>query len=207
MRWFPISSYRKAFGVFCLIIYSGGAVVGPITVFLISEFGWQASFYISSPIYLALAALWWWYSRDRPEENQSINNPEVELINDASIIEETNTENMHWGKVFVQKPILLITLSYFCQAYVTFFFYNWLFIYLTEEKGFSNLDGGFASALPWIVAGIAALLAGPFCDWMASKFSPDKTLKYICIGALFLVAGSMYWGAMVDDKYTALLLL
>ena len=179
VNWFPIAGFGKAFGAFSFFLYFGGAAVSPIVVFLITKFGWRGSFYVSSPLFFAMAAFWWWYSRDKPEEHQGANALEVELINSTSLVEKTNTEEMHWKQVIVKKPILLITLSYFFQAYVTFFFYNWLFIYLIEEKGFSELSGGLASAIPWICAAIFALLGGYFCDWIASKYSPNKTLKYI----------------------------
>ena len=34
---------------------------------------------------------------------------------------------------------LLLSASYFCSNYVFYFFFNWLFIYLVENRGFKIL--------------------------------------------------------------------
>ncbi len=206
-RWFPSSKLGTAIGVDSFIIYYGYAAVGPISVFLISNYGWRASFYASGPVMLGLAALSWWYGRNRPEEHPSINQAEIDLISVKDTVERTDTAEMHWFDVLKQKPILFLTLSYFCQGYVTYFFYNWLFIYLIEVKGFDTLEGGMASALPWIVGSFASLGGGFLCDYLVNKYNPGKSLRYICVGAMFLVAAFMFGSSMVDDKYSALFLL
>lgn len=206
-RWFPSSKIGIATGVTSFFLYFGGAAVGPITVFLIKEFGWRASFYLTAPAVFVLAAVWWWYSRDEPEEHNGVNKAEVDLIFADDIIEKTNIKNMHWLDVLKQKSILFITLSYLCQGYVAYFFYNWLFIYLINDRGFADLEGGFASAVPWICGAFAAIAGGYFCDYMVKRFNPGKSLKYISIVSLFLIAGFMYGGAIINDKYMALLLL
>ena len=36
-----------------------------------------------------------------------------------------------------------LTAGYFCSNYVFYFFFNWLFVYLIENRGFKLLEGGF----------------------------------------------------------------
>ena len=50
--------------------------------------------------------------------------------------------------------------GYTCSNYVFYFFFNWLFIYLIESRGFRLLEGGFAAAAPWIAGGCCAVLVG-----------------------------------------------
>jgi ACS family glucarate transporter-like MFS transporter len=206
-RWFPSTKIGIAMGVGQFMLYFGGAAVGPIIVFLVSEFGWRASFYLTSPLAFVLAAIWWWYTRDTPQEHEGVSEAELEIINTRQIVDVTDTKSMSWWDVLQQKQILFITMSYFCHGYVTYFFYNWLFIYLIKERGFGDLEGGFASAVPWLSGAVAAIAGGYLCDYMIKRYSPGRSLKLICVVSLFLIAGFMYSGAVIENKYMALLLL
>ena len=53
--------------------------------------------------------------------------------------------------------ILLLSASYFCSNYVFYFFFNWLFIYLVENRGFKVLESGFFAAVPWMSGAVGAL--------------------------------------------------
>ena len=56
--------------------------------------------------------------------------------------------------------ILLLSASYFCSNYVFYFFFNWLFIYLVENRGFKVLESGFYASAPWISGALGALAGG-----------------------------------------------
>ena len=44
--------------------------------------------------------------------------------------------------VLRHRPLLVLTAGYTCSNYVFYFFFNWLFIYLIESRGFRLLEGG-----------------------------------------------------------------
>jgi MFS family permease len=71
VNWFPVGGWALPNGLSSTGLNLGVAATTPILVWSIIEFGWRVSFLLLSPLGLILAALWWWYARDTPEEHLS----------------------------------------------------------------------------------------------------------------------------------------
>ena len=70
------------------------------------------------------------------------------------------------------REVLLVTASYFCSNYLFYFFFNWLFIYLVQSRGFTMLEGGFYAAAPWLTGALGAVLGGWGCDRLVKRIGP-----------------------------------
>jgi ACS family glucarate transporter-like MFS transporter len=80
VNWFPIGGWALPLGLTSTGLNLGVAASAPILAWSIVEFGWRVSFLFLSPLGLILAALWWWYARDHPEQHRAVNEKEIELI-------------------------------------------------------------------------------------------------------------------------------
>jgi ACS family glucarate transporter-like MFS transporter len=187
--WFPVSGWAFPNGLTNCGLTLGSAAAGPLVAWLMTTVGWRQSFVVTAPVAFLLAAVWWWYARDRPSEHPAVSRAELDLIN------ARRSEAMvqvpppgAWRQVLANKQILLLTASYFCSNYVFYFFFNWLFIYLVQNRGFKSLEGGWYAAIPWIVGAFGALIGGIWSDHLSKKRGPKLGTRIPCVVSLSLCA-------------------
>ncbi len=106
---------------------AGSAATGPLIAWLVGA-GWRQSLLAAAPLAFAIAALWWWYARDRPAEHASVNAAELDFIGGAG--RRGNSPIPAPGGGGRRPAGAAAHASYFCSNYVFYFFFNWLFIYL-----------------------------------------------------------------------------
>ena len=82
----------------------------------------------------------------------------------------TSPERGVWRRALRDRNLLLIAASYFCSNYVFYFFFNWLYIYLVEVRGFALLEGGWLAAVPWIVGAVGAAAGGVLADTASRRY-------------------------------------
>ena len=206
--WFPVSGWAFPNGLTNAGLTLGSAATGPLIAWLMVTVGWRQSFVVTAPLAFLLAAVWWWYVRDRPAEHPAVSQGELNLI-DAG---RPSTEGRAaapgaWKQVLRNREILLLTASYFCSNYVFYFFFNWLFIYLVENRGFKALEGGWYSAAPWITGAFGALAGGWGCDRLWRRLGPRLGTRLPCILGLTLAGGLILLAASARDPRLAVVFL
>ena len=69
-NWFPLKERGLGMGVSIGGIGLGSAVTPPIVAWMMVNYGWQSAFYAAALAGFAIALLWGWYARDRPESKK-----------------------------------------------------------------------------------------------------------------------------------------
>lgn len=197
-RWFPVGGWAFPNGLTSSGLTIGLAVTASALPWLIGAYGWRLSFILLAPCGLAIAALWWWYARDRPSQHRSANAAEVALISagrdPAELVEgvrHESTTQPAWLRVLKNRDALLVTLSYACMNFVFYVVFSWGFYYLVKVRGFSEQDAGFLTSAQWLGAGIGAALGGWACDRLCRRLG----LRWGCRWAI--VAGLLGSGALL----------
>jgi ACS family glucarate transporter-like MFS transporter len=206
-RWFPYASWAVPNALMNVGLTFGAAAAGPIVAWLTHAAGWRASFLLTSPLAVLVAAVWWWYARDRPAEHRSVSPAELKLIDANRPPESLHAEPGSWRFILRDRNILLIAAAYFCSNYVFYFFFNWLYIYLVDVRGFAVLEGGWLAAVPWIVGAGGAAAGGFLADAMARRYG--LRLGYRVPGVVGLAGAGLLLlaAAGVPDPYLAVVLL
>jgi len=194
-RWFPKSGWAFPSGLSNCGLTLGAAAAGPLVVWLGASFGWRASFVYTAPLAFLLAAAWWAYTTNSPEEHRGVRQSELELIGAGRLpLAPTSAEPARWRDVLHNRQVLLLTASYFCSNYVFYFFFNWLFTYLVDSRGFKELDSGWYAAAPWMTSAAFALAGGLICDRLTRtrgiRIGCRRTVVtgLLCAGVLLLAA-------------------
>ena len=169
-RWFPVTGWALPNGVLNAGLTLGSAATGPLIAWLATTVGWRLSFVLTGPLGLAIAGIWWWYARDRPEEHAAVRARELLLIKRGRAEGEQQVASRDWGVVLRDRNVLLVTVSYFCSNYVFYFFFNWLYIYLVDVRKFEALKGGAFAAAPWVAGAVGAVLGGVACDRISKRY-------------------------------------
>jgi ACS family glucarate transporter-like MFS transporter len=175
-RWFPVGGWALPNGLTSSGLTIGLAVTASALPWLIGAYGWRQAFLILAPVSLAVAALWWWYARDRPSQHRSSNAAEVALISSGRDPAELDDGTGHasgkqpaWLRVLKNRDALLVMLSYSCMNFVFYVVFSWGFYYLVTVRGFSEQDAGFLTSAQWLGAGVGAALGGWTCDRLCRR--------------------------------------
>jgi len=138
MRWFPVGGWAFPTGLSSTGLTLGFAASAPVLAWMITQYGWRLSFVMLAPFGFLVAALWWWYARDRPADHRAVNQAEVELIlaNRSPGLGDDDAPPA-WWRVLKNRDVVLLTLSYSCMNFVFYEVFNWFFYYLVEIKQFS----------------------------------------------------------------------
>jgi len=195
--WFPVTGWALPNSLGNAGLTLGAAATGPLIAWLMVAFGWRLSFVLTAPLALVLAALWWWYTRDTPAEHPRVGEAELALIDRGRppAFRESRPAGVAW-RILRDPQVLLLALSYFCSNYVFYFFFNWLFIYLVENRGFKVLEGGYYAAIPWIAGAFGAIVGGVACDRLSLTLGKRRSHRRVAILGL-LMSGALLLAAAV----------
>ena len=168
----------------------GAAATGPLVAWLVRDYGWRASFGLTAPLALLAAAGWYWYARDEPARHPAVRPAELALIDAGRPPADgvSPPAGAGWRAVLRDRDLQLITLSYFFANYVFYFFFNWLYIYLVQVRGFEEIQGGLLAAAPWVTGAVAATrwAAGPAIGSDAGAGSTADAVLVIIPGLLLV---------------------
>ena len=134
--------------------------------------------------------------------------PSLELIDrNRPAAAEIAQEPGAWKLALKDRQVLLLTASYFCSSYVFYFFFNWLYIYLVDSRGFQVLEGGYYAAAPWLTGAVGATLGGLVCDRLSERHGLRWGCRVPAIVGLVLAGGLIGAAATSPDPILAVVFL
>jgi MFS transporter, ACS family, glucarate transporter len=210
-RWIPAGERGIANG----LIFAGvgvGAGSAPVLVtYIIVNFGWRWSFWISALIGLLVGIIWYVAARDTPEEHPRVSTSELAYIQNgrsATIAPSAETNRpISWRVIFQSKEVWAVTLSYFSFGYVAWIFFSWFYIYLATVRGLNLKASAFYSTLPPL-AMVACSLFGGFLNDRLTRFYGKRVGRCgIAAFALFLTAVLLVFGSHATSARLASLTL
>ncbi len=204
--WFPPAGWALANGLTNAGLTLGSAATGPLIVWLMGVAGWRGSFLLTAPLGFLMAGLWWWYARDTPAEHPSVHQDELATI-DLDRPAPVPVVPGDWKRALANRQVLLLTFAYFCSNYVFYFFFNWLFIYLIQERHFKALEGGFYAAAPWIIGAVGAIIGGVVSERLTRRHGIRRGTRLPAILGLFLAALFLWLASRADSPVMAVVFL
>ena len=207
-NWFPQSGWAFPNGLTNAGLTLGSAATGPLIAWLTQSLGWRLSFAATAPLAFLVAGAWWWYARDTPAQHRGVSRSELELIDrNRAPAAELAPPPGSWRLALRDREVLLLTASYFCSNYVFYFFFNWLYIYLVDSRGFQVLEGGLYAAAPWITGAVGATLGGLVCDRLCARLGLRWGCRWPSILGLVLAGGLIGAAAVSPDPVLAVVFL
>jgi ACS family glucarate transporter-like MFS transporter len=207
-NWFPVSNWAFPNGLTNAGLTLGSAATGPLVAWLMETDGWRHSFIVTAPLAFVLAGVWWWYARDAPADHPGVSQDELDII-DADRPPPTLAEcaKGSWKVVLRNREVLLLAFSYFCSNYLFYFFFNWLYIYLVQSRGFAMLEGGYYAAAPWLTGALGAVVGGWGCDRLTRRIGLRWGYAALPITGLVLGAALILAAAWARDPVLAVVYL
>lgn len=202
-QWFPTRTWAFAQGLLVFGMWFGAAVTAPAIAWLMGQRSWQFALYASSVPSLLLVAVWQWYARDSAAEHSGVSAAELAELHrcqtrdgDGGAVQAPIMQLLH------NRPLLLVTASYFLTNYVFYLVTFWCFLYLVQDRHFSTLEGGWLASLPFLAAAVAAAAGGKLSDKLCTCFG-DRGLRALPLAALPSAALFLYLTITAVSPYWA----
>jgi ACS family glucarate transporter-like MFS transporter len=205
--WFPVSGWALPNALQNVGLTFGAAATGPLIACLTERAGWRASFLLTAPLGVLLAAVWWWYVRDRPADHLAVNGEEAALIDAGRPPAPARPQPGSWRTVLRDRQVQLLTAGYCSANFVFYFFFNWLFIYLIENRGFKLLQGGWYASIPWISGAAGAFAGGWLCDRLWKRLGARLSCRSLGAAGLVMSGVALIAAALATDPIVAVVFL
>lgn len=170
--YFPKEERGTAIGINSAGNRVGLALCPLFMVFLISNWGWRAAFFITGLGSLIWVIVWALVFRDPSKE-----------MTQASLGPAVPAQRVHWGRVFRSRAILGLIGVKFTQDFLQWMFLTWVPAYLVNGRHFSLLEMGFYTSLAFGVAAVTQPFIGLLSDQLVrSGWSLNAARKTVQVG-------------------------
>ena len=205
-QWIPSSERGLANGlIFCGVGFGAG-VTPRLIAYLMTNYGWRSSFWVSALLGLAAGAVWYIIARDTPRQHPWMTNEEAAYI--ASGLPPSSAKGGSWKAILSNPHVLAVTFSYFCYGYAAYIFFSWFFIYLKDVRGLDLNSSANYTMLPFLAMTICSPLGG----WLSDRLTKSRgkrvgrcILAAVAIGvcAIFIALGTQAQSAQVASVLLA----
>ena len=189
--WLPESRRATSFSSLIVGMAIGSAFTPPLVSWIMVTAGWRASFAIGAAVAFGLAFVWHRAAGSRFDR--------VAVREEAAVARPSRS----WRAVLTDRNIAMVSVSYFLDSYVLFIFVFWLYTYLVEQRGFSLLQSGFATGLPFMIAIVLAPGAGWLSDRLCQRLGRSWGRRIVAMVALTLSAIFLLVGVDVASAWQA----
>lgn len=190
-RWILPSERGYAQGITHAGSRLGAAMTPPIVVWIMSVYGWRATFVVFGTLGIVWAVVWFWYYRDSPEQHTSVNAAELELIHSSMGGPRPNiSKPVPWKKILSSRTLWYLSAMYFCYGYCLSVYLDWFPTYLNSYRQFNLKQMGFYASLPLLAGTAGDLLGGVCSDWWLKRTGDIKMARRGVAVSGFLLAAA-----------------
>ncbi|HET7251989.1 MAG TPA: MFS transporter [Gemmatimonadales bacterium] len=202
--WFPVGGWASAQALVVTGLWSGAAATPPLVAWLMEAHGWRWALVVTSVPSLVLVVLWHVYARDRPVDHPGVRPDEQrELVGNPPPTPGPAVSVHRLRRLLADRPIQLLTVSYFIMNYVFYLVTFWSFLYLVQERRMGVLESGALAALPAAAAGAAAGAGGWLADRLRARFGDRRGMRVVPLVALPTSAVFLYLTVRAASPYWA----
>lgn len=209
-NWIPSVERGVANGLIFAGVGAGAGVTPPLITFILVNWGWRWSFYVSALIGLAAGVVWHLLARDSPEKHPWISKEEVAHIEaglPAPVEELEAHKTLPWATILGNKNILAITLSYFSYGYIAWIFFTWFFIYLSKVRGLDLRSSSFYSMLPFLAMATCSPVGGWIADILTRRYGRRVGRCGVAVVSIALSAVFIALATQVESAQLASIVL
>jgi ACS family glucarate transporter-like MFS transporter len=208
-QWIPVAERGKANGWIFAGVGAGAGLSIPILTWIISRYGWRASFWFSAVVGIGVGAIWYFIARDRPEEHPLVSAGELTLIQSERSLEikGASADRVSWRAAICNRNVAALSLSYFTFGYVAWIFFSWFFIYLAQGRHLDLKSNAFFSMIPFLAMTVCCLGGGMVSDALSRRIGLRRGHCSVATIAFALTAIFLVVGSQVRGPYAASVIL
>jgi MFS transporter, ACS family, glucarate transporter len=208
-QWIPMAERGRANGWIFAGVGVGAGLSIPALTWIISHYGWRASFWFSAAAGLAAGLVWFAMARDVPEDHPLVTSDELRLIQATRSAEKSRGSGtpVSWSDAIWNRNVVALTLSYFSFGYVAWIFFSWFFIYMAQVRGLNLKASALVSMIPFMAMTVCCLAGGMISDGLSKRLGSRAGRCGIAAVSLVITAIFLVVGSQVRGPYTASFIL
>lgn len=187
-NWFSDRERGTRYGVWCVSHNIGEGITFAGTSLLVSALGWRWGYIGPGILGLIVAVILYLTMRDRPA---SLGLPPVaDYMGDRapSLIEQNQSIGQLQLEVLKNRKVWVLGVASALMYVARYAVNNWAMLYLSYEKGYSNVAAGFITGIFPIVGALGTMVAG----WFSDTFFASRRTPATVFAGLLLILGQ--WG-------------
>lgn len=219
-RWVPVQERGRINGLIFAGVGAGSGLTPPLLTWLITHHGWRAAFWFSALIGIAAGAVWWFASRDTPEEHSAVSPLELREIRDGLSVApsgptptadippaETAPVAISWRAIFHRRDLIALMVGYFSFGYVAWIFFSWFFLYMAQVRGLDLKSSAHYTMLPFLSMTICCLVGGVLSDLLTRSYGLRVGRCGLASVAMLVSAASLLLGSQIQSPQAAGIIL
>ncbi len=168
-----------------------------VSGYLINAFGWREMFIFEGIPAVIWAIAWWFMVQDKPAQARWLSDEEKAALQSQLEKEQENIKAVrNYAEAFKSRNVIILCVQYFTWSIGVYGFVLWLPSILRNGTQMGMVEAGWLSAVPYLAATIAMILA----SWASDKLQNRKLFVWplLLIGALaflgsYLVGANNFW--------------
>ena len=212
--WFPKSERGFVQGMTHCFSRLAIAITPLVAVVIMNAWGWRWIFYIFALLGIIWSLVFFYFYRNRPEDEPRVNAAELAYIRDTlpngeiSPIATQVRSDVPWRAIFTSPNMWFIAAAYGCFFYGAYFYVSWFPTYLLEFRHLSLSSVGYLASLPLISAMLGDLAGGLLTDHVLRKTGNLRLARRVVAApGLLLAALLLIPAGTTDSAITAVLCL
>ena len=206
--WFQPHRWPLVQGLQTMCLSLGAAFAPPFVAALMVTIGWQKALLWTAAPAIPLYLWWAWYGRNSPREHAAVLPQELALLQDTGAEQANAKLSLRELLAIVRDHnVLLLALSYLAMNYVFYLLANWCFLYLVQQRGFSELKSGLLATAPPIAAGIGAGVGGAIAGALFVRLGSRRGLRLTPLLALPAAGVLLIVAVHAANAYVAIAVL
>ena len=219
-RWIPTQERGMANGLIFAGVGVGSAATPSLVTYVVIHHGWRYSFWICAVIGIAVGLVWFFASRDTPDQHPLLSATELATIRAGLTLNsparnddlpvgrpQSKTSSPPWLRILASREVWAMTLSYFSYGYVAWIFFAWFYRYLAQVRGLNLRASAFYATLPFIGMAISCPLGGLISDWLTRRFGRRTGRCGIAVFGIALAGVFLAFGSNVASARLASIIL
>lgn len=211
-RWVPLEERGVINGLILAGVGAGSGLTPPLLTWLIARSGWQAAFWFSSVVGLAVCVVWWQTARDTPEEHPAVSPAELREIHEGLAYPPQSRASaeapvISWRAILGRRDLAVLMIGYFSFGYIAWIFFSWFFLYLTQVRGFDLNSSALLTMAPFLSMTGCCLAGGALSDELTRRYGLRAGRCWLAAASQVVTACFLLFGSRVHNPSLAGLML
>ena len=200
--WLPLRERSTANGLVTAGALVGIAVTYPGFGWLMDQLGWPSAFVVAGATLACFAVLWYFLSVDQPASHRWSNSPSPYVVDNA----DNTTISQHvldyaddmpprtrgilsdFFRLFRNRSLVLLTLSYGAIGYVQYMFFYWVEYYFTNELKRPPAESREAAFIITMAMAVGMAGGGWVSDWLCRSLGQRWACRLMALLGMGLSA-------------------